>query len=269
MQRLHQFVGQFRETRLYAQLVAAAILTAAVVGITLLPLSALNGARAAARWTVTYDHDFRGQFTRLRDWVHERGGVKAAAEYAWMQTRAKVEPWLVGLTGLPSASAPGAASPSPPAQASSPSAVPAPSQPVVGASGRPQMPVEGAILIGFGWVPLGGQEEFYEGMGIAAPLGTPVGAAEDGIVLAVRLDERIGRLVEIDHGRVIAVYAQLGETRVDRGERVRRGTEVGRVGTPVGVGRTLPPYLHFEIRTPDARIPVDPATYLGLGGRKL
>lgn len=131
----------------------------------------------------------------------------------------------------------------------------------------PQMPVEGSLLWEFGWLPPGVSEEFHEGIDLLAPAGTPVVAILDGTVIAVRQDRRMGLVVEVQHGETVALYGQLEGVAVRAGDEVRRGQIIGRVSRAVGVEQNLPPHLHFEVRPTATGAPVDPASYLGLGGK--
>lgn len=92
-----------------------------------------------------------------------------------------------------------------------------------------------------------------DGINIAAPKGAPVRAAEAGVV-AYAGDglKGFGRLVLIRHsGGYVTAYGHNHELSVARGDRVRRGDLIGRVGATGAVSR---PQLHFEIRKRGAAI---------------
>jgi len=94
---------------------------------------------------------------------------------------------------------------------------------------------------------------------LAAPLGTPVLAAADGIVVAVA-HTRIGygNYVIMAHGGGIdTLYAHLLETQVNIGDKVVRGQRIGLEGS---TGLSTGPHLHFELRINDQV--VDPMSYL-------
>jgi murein DD-endopeptidase MepM/ murein hydrolase activator NlpD len=100
----------------------------------------------------------------------------------------------------------------------------------------------------------------HSGMDFAAPLGTPVVAANDGRVALVGEYFFPGRLVVIDHGLgLYTLYFHLDTVTVTEGERVDRAQPVGRVGA---TGRATGPHLHFGVQVGSAR--VDPATLLNL-----
>lgn len=122
-------------------------------------------------------------------------------------------------------------------------------------------PVErGRLSSRFGWRqrhPILNRAAFHAGIDWAAPEGTPVHAAGDGVVIAVwRGHGGYGNYVEIDHsGSIATAYAHLsGFTRgLQRGSRVRKGEVIGRVGR---TGLATGPHLHFELHV--AGQPVDP-----------
>lgn len=123
-------------------------------------------------------------------------------------------------------------------------------------SGRFSWPLNGPLLRRFG--PLG-NGRVSDGINIAAPAGTPIRAAADGIV-AYTGDEIavFGGLILIKHGSGwITAYGHAQSIAVTRGQHVRRGQIIGRAGETGSVDQ---PQLHFEIR--DKRKPVDPLKYL-------
>jgi murein DD-endopeptidase MepM/ murein hydrolase activator NlpD len=129
--------------------------------------------------------------------------------------------------------------------------------------------VEGSLLWEYGWLPQGVSEQFHEGVDFLAKAGSPVVAVQEGTVVAVRQDQRLGLVVEIRHGDVTALYGQVEGVTVRAGDQVKRGGPIGRVSRAVGVEQNMPPHLHFEVRPAATGEPVDPASYLGLGGKQL
>ena len=107
--------------------------------------------------------------------------------------------------------------------------------------------------------PLGPFAHFHTGVDLAAPLGTPVLAAADGVVVAVaHTVVGYGNYVMIAHGAgVITLYAHLMETDASVGDRVMRGERIGLEGSS---GLSTGPHLHFEVRINDGVI--DPVLYL-------
>ena len=113
-------------------------------------------------------------------------------------------------------------------------------------------PVTGKVISNYG-AKKGGLHN--DGINIAAPAGTPVRAAESGVVAYTGGDLKgFGKLVLIKHsGGYVTAYAHNSQVLVKRGETVRRGDVIARVGE---TGSVNTPQLHFEIRK-DAK-PVDP-----------
>jgi len=105
-------------------------------------------------------------------------------------------------------------------------------------------PLAGTIVSTFG-AKGGGLRN--DGLNIAAPRGTPVRAAEAGVV-AYTGDglKGFGKLILVRHaGGWVTAYAHNDAVLVERGDRVRRGQTIARVGTTGSVTR---PQLHFEVR---------------------
>lgn len=84
----------------------------------------------------------------------------------------------------------------------------------------------------------------HQGTDIAAPEGTPVKAASNGIVrLSGGNYFYSGNTVVIDHGhRLFTIYAHLKKTSVKPGDYVRQGQVIGEVGK---TGRVTGPHLHW------------------------
>ena len=99
-----------------------------------------------------------------------------------------------------------------------------------------------------------------DGIDIAAAPGTPVRAAENGLVVYAGNDLRsLGNLLLLRHeGGWVTAYAHAEAILVARGEVVRRGQVVARSGAS---GNADSPRLHFEIR--NGTRAVDPLAYLG------
>lgn len=98
----------------------------------------------------------------------------------------------------------------------------------------------------------------HHGIDIAAPAGTPITAARDGVVRFAGWMNGYGRLVIVDHGAGMATWYGHASTIVTRvGRRVRRGQLIARVGR---TGDATGSNLHFEVRQ-DNR-PLDPLAFL-------
>jgi murein DD-endopeptidase MepM/ murein hydrolase activator NlpD len=104
--------------------------------------------------------------------------------------------------------------------------------------------VRGTIMSAFGAKPGGLQND---GINIAAPRGTPVRAAEHGVVVYAGNELKgFGNLLLVRHADGwMSAYAHLDEAAVARGAQVQRGQVIGQVGQTGGVAS---PQLHFELR---------------------
>lgn len=103
-----------------------------------------------------------------------------------------------------------------------------------------------------------GSREFHPGIDFGLPLGTPVKAAADGVVVLAGEYGGYGRAVVIRHTEGLStVYGHLSEVKVEEGKKVKQGEVIGLSGS---TGRSTGPHLHFEVRK-DGQ-PVDPLQYL-------
>jgi murein DD-endopeptidase MepM/ murein hydrolase activator NlpD len=127
-------------------------------------------------------------------------------------------------------------------------------------SGKFLWPVNGKLVSLFG-VKEGGQHN--DGINIAAPLGTPVHAADNGVVAYAGNELRgFGNLLLIRHADGwVSAYAHCDALLVKRGDQVKRGQVIARVGQ---TGAVSSPQLHFELRK--AGTAVDPTNELGPQG---
>lgn len=118
-------------------------------------------------------------------------------------------------------------------------------------------PVRGELVSRFGDKGTGLRND---GINIAAPKGTPVVAAESGVVAYSGNELKgFGNLVLIRHPNGwVTAYAHNDTLLVARGEQVARGQEIARVGS---TGNVSSPQLHFEVRRGGERI--DPLSVMG------
>ncbi len=101
---------------------------------------------------------------------------------------------------------------------------------------------------------------FHKGVDFAAPKGTPVYAILSGRVIYAGWMPLTGKTVIIDHGwGLMSLYAHLSEVDVKRGEFVRQGEVIGRVGS---TGRSTGYHLHLGVYLNDTA--VDPLRVIKL-----
>ena len=129
-----------------------------------------------------------------------------------------------------------------------------PAEEKVVSSGGPEFrwPAHGRIIQGF-------KAAGNDGINIAVPDGTPVKAAESGVVAYAGSEIKgFGNLVLIRHPNgFVTAYANNGNIAVKRGEQVKRGQTIAMSGQS---GNVSSPQLHFEVRK--GSTPVDPTRYL-------
>lgn len=126
--------------------------------------------------------------------------------------------------------------------------------------GQLDWPVEGRIIYQFGAASGPNKTRIpWHGIGIAAPIGTPVRAIASGTVsLAGPLGTYLTSVL-LDHGGgYYSFYGDLNDASVTQGERVMKGGVIGHVG---GASSDQGPHLHFEIRG-QGGIALDPINWL-------
>ena len=106
--------------------------------------------------------------------------------------------------------------------------------------------------------PFGGARR-HGGIDIAAPRGTAIYAAEDGVVTLARWNGSYGNCVVIDHGNGIqTLYGHASKLVAKVGQKVKKGDVIALVGS---TGRSTGNHCHFEIHKGGSRI--NPAPYIG------
>ena len=117
-------------------------------------------------------------------------------------------------------------------------------------------PVRGKVVTTYGAKTNG---KSNDGINLAVPEGTPVKAAEDGVVAYSGNELKgYGNLVLVRHSNgYVTAYAHASELLVKRGDTIKRGQVIAKSGQS---GEVASPQLHFEIRKGSS--PVDPLQFL-------
>ena len=113
--------------------------------------------------------------------------------------------------------------------------------------GKMRWPVRGRVISNYG----SGSGKSNDGIDISVPEGTPVKAAENGVVIYAGDGLKdFGNTVLVRHENgLVTVYGHASSLEVKRGEKVKRGQEIARSGMS---GTTDAPKLHFEVRKDSA-----------------
>jgi murein DD-endopeptidase MepM/ murein hydrolase activator NlpD len=106
--------------------------------------------------------------------------------------------------------------------------------------------------------PFTGRREFHKGLDIANRKGTDIIAPADGFVKYIGKKGFMGNVLIIDHGHgLVTRYGHLGKSLKKRGEKVKRGDIIARMGNS---GRSTGPHLHYEVHLNG--VPVNPEKYI-------
>jgi len=125
--------------------------------------------------------------------------------------------------------------------------------------GLMRTPIDGAHVTsnyGMRRHPILGYSKFHQGVDFAAPAGTPIFAAGDGVVEEAGFHGSYGRFILIKHRNGLeTAYGHMSRfaRALREGDHVGQGDVIGYVGS---TGRSTGPHLHFEVRVNDA--PVNP-----------
>ena len=122
-------------------------------------------------------------------------------------------------------------------------------------------PIDGARLssrFGMRRHPILGYSRMHRGVDFAAPTGTPIYAAGDGVIDFLGTNSGYGRYIRIRHNsRLSTAYAHMSRYRsgLGRGDRVDQGDVIGYVGSS---GMSTGPHLHYEVLVNGAQVnPLD------------
>jgi len=99
---------------------------------------------------------------------------------------------------------------------------------------------------GFRWDPFTNKRRMHQGLDLAGEIGLKIFATGDGIIISAEDSKNgYGKEVIIDHGfGYLSRYAHMQRIDVERGQSVKRGQYLGRLGS---TGRSTGPHLHYEI----------------------
>ena len=127
-------------------------------------------------------------------------------------------------------------------------------------TGQLGWPVSGEITSPYGYRvhPIFGTTIYHSGIDIGVDEGTPVHAADGGVVVWSGWMGGYGYAVVIDHGNGLStLYGHNSELAVDEGQSVAKGQVISYAGS---TGNSTGPHVHFEVRVNGD--PVDPMGYL-------
>lgn len=127
-------------------------------------------------------------------------------------------------------------------------------------TGQLAAPVNAPITSDFGWRihPIYGTRRLHAGTDFGVDEGTPVHAADGGVVVEAGWISGYGYTVIIDHGNGMStLYAHNSDVAVSPGQTVSKGQVVSYSGN---TGGSTGPHLHFEVRINGE--PTDPMGYL-------
>jgi murein DD-endopeptidase MepM/ murein hydrolase activator NlpD len=124
------------------------------------------------------------------------------------------------------------------------------------------LPVHNALVtspFGFRW----GRP--HQGIDMAAPMGSPIHAAQAGRVIYSSWKQGYGNFIVIDHGHGLHThYAHCSRILTHLGQTVQKGDLIGRVGS---TGNSTGPHLHFEVLAQGVHR--NPLPYLNRGASRL
>lgn len=94
--------------------------------------------------------------------------------------------------------------------------------------------------------PVTGRVQPHNGTDFAVPVGTPILAVADGVIVKATSHPDAGRYVIIRHGGVYSTtYMHMSKLLVKPGDKIKQGQKIGLSGN---TGRSTGPHLHFEFR---------------------
>jgi murein DD-endopeptidase MepM/ murein hydrolase activator NlpD len=127
-----------------------------------------------------------------------------------------------------------------------------------------RLPITGRLSTRYGTQRYrnGKKVSIHKGIDLSARQGTPVYAANDGMVTLRRDFDMHGRTIVIDHGGGIAgLYLHLNDFGVSEGQTVKKGQLIARVGS---TGVATGPHLHYALYAHG--VAIDPLLMEGMAG---
>ncbi len=115
-------------------------------------------------------------------------------------------------------------------------------------TGQFMWPCNGPITSYYGWRthPIFGTRRYHSGMDIAVDYGTPIVAADGGVVIGAGWMGGYGYAVMINHGDgLVSLYGHNSSLNVSVGETVAKGQVIASAGS---TGYSTGPHCHFEVR---------------------
>ena len=115
-------------------------------------------------------------------------------------------------------------------------------------NGAFQLPMSSEITSPFGNRRLFNRQlkSYHNGVDFRAPVGTPVFAANSGVVKIAENLFYSGNVVIVDHGNLIfTIYAHLSKIEVTAGQQIEKGQQLGLTGA---TGRVSGPHLHWGVK---------------------
>ncbi|MCP2095347.1 Murein DD-endopeptidase MepM and murein hydrolase activator NlpD, containing LysM domain [Actinosynnema pretiosum] len=121
-------------------------------------------------------------------------------------------------------------------------------------------PAQGVFTSGYG----GRWGTVHYGIDIAGPTGTPILSAADGTVLEAGTASGFGLWVRVLHDTgEVTVYGHVDSYSVSKGQRVKAGEQIARMGNR---GVSTGTHLHFEVWESDGGLKLNPQTWLNARG---
>jgi murein DD-endopeptidase MepM/ murein hydrolase activator NlpD len=121
-------------------------------------------------------------------------------------------------------------------------------------NGAFQLPMSSEITSPFGNRRLfnGQLKSYHNGVDFRAPVGTPVFAANSGIVKIAEDLFYSGNVIIVDHGNLVfTIYAHLSKIEVTAGQQIEKGQQLGLTGA---TGRVSGPHLHWGVKVNGAAV---------------